>query len=297
MLSIGEVARTSGVSVETLRNWERRYGFPVPQRRRSGHRRYPVDVIPRLELILRCLKLGYKPSFCVDASLTMLRQIIEKSEISTIDKPPLNENPQLSMEVEKWLKSVGKMDAEKLEARIQRAWMVFGARQFVLHLALPFLRDVVGRRWCDQPHTAGHSHFAAELIQSFLASQWRSISNRYHDKEVVMACLEGCHNTLALHMAATLAVMRELSVVFLGGDTPTPDIAMASQRPKAIGILIAFSPCSNPVLSGEKLADLSSRIAGYCPIAHGGNKEIPQVDGVRRTPSFETLDAWFAKLS
>jgi DNA-binding transcriptional MerR regulator len=39
-LSIGEVARRTGIPVTTLRMWEQRYNFPVPSRRRSGHRRY-----------------------------------------------------------------------------------------------------------------------------------------------------------------------------------------------------------------------------------------------------------------
>jgi MerR family transcriptional regulator, light-induced transcriptional regulator len=44
-LAIGTLARRTGVSVSTIRAWERRYGFPVPRRLESGHRRYtPRDV-------------------------------------------------------------------------------------------------------------------------------------------------------------------------------------------------------------------------------------------------------------
>ena len=39
-LSIGELARQTGVPVATLRSWEGRYGFPRPQRLAGGHRRY-----------------------------------------------------------------------------------------------------------------------------------------------------------------------------------------------------------------------------------------------------------------
>jgi DICT domain-containing protein len=45
LLTIGELARRSGLRPEVLRMWEQRYGFPVPQRLPSGHRRYaPQDV-------------------------------------------------------------------------------------------------------------------------------------------------------------------------------------------------------------------------------------------------------------
>ena len=39
-LSIGELARRTGVPAATLRSWEDRYGFPRPQRLGGGHRRY-----------------------------------------------------------------------------------------------------------------------------------------------------------------------------------------------------------------------------------------------------------------
>jgi MerR family transcriptional regulator, light-induced transcriptional regulator len=45
-LSIGELARQTGVPAATLRSWEDRYGFPRPQRLEGGHRRYaPGDAV------------------------------------------------------------------------------------------------------------------------------------------------------------------------------------------------------------------------------------------------------------
>jgi MerR family transcriptional regulator, light-induced transcriptional regulator len=51
-LSIGEVVRATGVGEATLRAWERRYGFPVPRRQPSGHRRYPVDEVKRIARVV-----------------------------------------------------------------------------------------------------------------------------------------------------------------------------------------------------------------------------------------------------
>ena len=39
-LTIGQFVERTGVAEGTLRMWERRYGFPTPQRLASGHRRY-----------------------------------------------------------------------------------------------------------------------------------------------------------------------------------------------------------------------------------------------------------------
>jgi MerR family transcriptional regulator, light-induced transcriptional regulator len=40
LLSIGELARQTGVNPTTLRSWEKRFGFPTPTRVASGQRRY-----------------------------------------------------------------------------------------------------------------------------------------------------------------------------------------------------------------------------------------------------------------
>jgi DNA-binding transcriptional MerR regulator len=42
-LSIGDLVARTGVTEPTLRMWERRYGFPSPERTESGHRRYSED--------------------------------------------------------------------------------------------------------------------------------------------------------------------------------------------------------------------------------------------------------------
>ena len=39
-LTIGDLAARTGLTPATLRMWEQRHGFPVPQRLESGHRRY-----------------------------------------------------------------------------------------------------------------------------------------------------------------------------------------------------------------------------------------------------------------
>jgi DICT domain-containing protein len=47
-LSIGDVVRATGLTEATLRAWERRYGFPQPQREPSGHRRYAPEEVERI---------------------------------------------------------------------------------------------------------------------------------------------------------------------------------------------------------------------------------------------------------
>ncbi len=47
-LSISDVVERTGVAEGTLRMWERRHGFPVPERLPSGHRRYSEEQVERV---------------------------------------------------------------------------------------------------------------------------------------------------------------------------------------------------------------------------------------------------------
>ena len=48
MMSIAAVERDTGLSKDTLRIWEKRYGFPLPTRDTQGERCYPMEQVERL---------------------------------------------------------------------------------------------------------------------------------------------------------------------------------------------------------------------------------------------------------
>jgi MerR family mercuric resistance operon transcriptional regulator len=58
-LTIGEVARSAGIGVETVRFYEREGLLEEPARRASGYRQYPTEVVPRLRFIRRAKELGF----------------------------------------------------------------------------------------------------------------------------------------------------------------------------------------------------------------------------------------------
>ena len=52
-LSIGDLAERTGLSAATLRMWETRHGFPVPERLASGHRRYRETDVAAVDHVVR----------------------------------------------------------------------------------------------------------------------------------------------------------------------------------------------------------------------------------------------------
>jgi len=58
-LTIGEVAKRSGVGIETIRFYERKGLIDDPPRRLSGYRQYPKETIDRLRFIRKAKELGF----------------------------------------------------------------------------------------------------------------------------------------------------------------------------------------------------------------------------------------------
>ena len=59
MIAIGEASRQSGVSIETIRYYEREGVVPLPRRAANGRRVYSERDVGRLRFVRRCRDLGF----------------------------------------------------------------------------------------------------------------------------------------------------------------------------------------------------------------------------------------------
>ena len=58
-LTIGQVAKQTGIGIETIRFYERKGLIDEPSRRESGYRQYTNDVVRRLTFIQQAKTLGF----------------------------------------------------------------------------------------------------------------------------------------------------------------------------------------------------------------------------------------------
>ena len=70
-MTIGSVARAAGVSVDTVRFYERRRLLPVPARRPSGYRHYTAATVDRIRFAKTLQRLG----FTLDEVVEVLRDV------------------------------------------------------------------------------------------------------------------------------------------------------------------------------------------------------------------------------
>jgi DICT domain-containing protein/predicted DNA-binding transcriptional regulator AlpA len=68
-LTIREVASQTGVSAATLRMWESRYGFPVPERLPSGHRRFSEEDVEQVRRVVADRDAGLSMRAAIERAL------------------------------------------------------------------------------------------------------------------------------------------------------------------------------------------------------------------------------------
>ena len=120
--SIADVERDTGLSKDTLRVWERRYGFPMPARDALGERQYDNDQLIRLRHIRRLIDAGHRPGRVVALPLDGLVALNTQPQAERIqpaagqaDSPLLPVDPNDSGFVtEHWMALLRRQDAHGL---------------------------------------------------------------------------------------------------------------------------------------------------------------------------------------
>jgi DNA-binding transcriptional MerR regulator len=73
-LTIADVARRTGLTVEQLRAWEHRHGFPRPERLANGHRRYRAADIAAISQVVRDRDAGLSLEAAIRRAATPERE-------------------------------------------------------------------------------------------------------------------------------------------------------------------------------------------------------------------------------
>jgi DNA-binding transcriptional MerR regulator/methylmalonyl-CoA mutase cobalamin-binding subunit len=294
-LSIGALSRATGVPIETLRTWERRYGYPVPVRKASGHRAYPVDCVPRLQRIAEALARGHRAGDVVAASDDALQALLRAS--SAVERPPRGAllAPD-GDELRALLAAVETFDADRLTAQLLADWARLGPLGFVQARVAPLVR-AVGDAWAEGALAVRHEHFVAERLGDLLRSLRLPLEHRVHGPVVVLATLPGEQHGLGLQMAALVLVAAGCRVLHLGTETPVADIGRVARDRgvRAVGIGVSLS--SADARTARLLHQLRALLPRRTILLHGGAGDLPSSPGITRMPDLATLDLWARRLT
>jgi methanogenic corrinoid protein MtbC1 len=286
-LTIGAVSKATGVPVETLRTWERRYGFPRPERTESGHRVYRVTVVDPLRRMAHAIAAGHRASNVVGQSADVLDSLLGST--GTTDRLPAIV-PAEDVAAH-WVHLVLALNGDELEREFRSAWDERGPIRFLEDRAGPFL-TALGEAWRMGRVDVYHEHFASERLRDFLVGHWRPASRTNQGPTVIVGTLPGERHGMGLHMAAVVLASEGCRVAFLGTDTPIADIAGAARQAQADAVLLSVSSNADRARTGEQVRLLRNRLPSSTELIVGGTGAPEQVEGGQILIEWGALAAW-----
>jgi methanogenic corrinoid protein MtbC1 len=291
-LSIGALARATGVAVETLRTWESRYGFPVPERKPSGHRVYPVSAVPRLRRIAQALSLGHRAGQVVGASEEALGRLLETSagaaaapvSSAAASLPPAEDLPAL-------LRLVKTFHGEGLTRLFLADWARMGPVEFLEARLAPLIR-AVGEAWERKDLEIRHEHFLSERLGDLLRSLRLPLEERATGPLVLFATLPGEAHGLGLQMSALVLAAAGCRVLYLGTEVPIPQITALARDVAARAVGISVSSATRGTASATALRKLREALPRRILLVVGGDGAPASRPEAESVHSLRDLDTW-----
>ncbi len=284
LLTIGELAKRTGISTHTLRMWEKRYEAPRSTRLPSGHRRYRPEEVKRLQVVIKALKLGFRAGKVVGGTQEELNRLLGLEAKGTPRVPssiPIDENVILNQ----WIDWIAEYDEENFESEMHREWGQRGPLEFVILLAAPLVQRI-GQEWQDGNLSVAHEHFASGILNNFLASRWRQQNNRKDGPTVVLTTLSGESHLLGLQMCATVLSVTDWKIVSLGLDVPEEEIVATVERCESPLLCVSVSGWYGASQAKPILWRLRKQLGKHTDIVVGGGGAPRNLDGIEVISDF-----------
>ena len=267
LCSISDVERDIGVAKETLRVWERRYGFPQPQRDGNGERVYPPDQVHRLSLVKRLLDQGYRPGKIMG---------LGPEELAALGARPGSAVPARGLEDPEIRACIGLLKAHKiaeLRQRLSQSMLLMGLQRCVTELVAP-LTTAVGLAWARGEVAVFEEHLYSEMLQGLMRNAISSATQQAGHAEatprVLLTTVPQERHGLGLLMAEALLALEGAHCVSLGVQTPLGDIIEAARAQRADIVALSFSGVSSPRAAVENVNELRSRLSEQSEVWAGG---------------------------
>jgi MerR family transcriptional regulator, light-induced transcriptional regulator len=275
---VGELARRVGVSPETLRAWERRYGVLQPARTPGGYRVYDAEDELRARRMRELIASGWAAGEAAQAIAATTEAVDGHATVVTGDDPAgLTAGAVLAIAGthnhggDELLPALLGFDCHAAQMAFDRVFAVRSMDAALRDVVLPALQEV-GDRWARGEITVAHEHFATELIGGRLRSlgwEWDSGLG----PRAILACPATERHDIGLLCCALALHYRGWRVTYLGPDTPADALEAAVDAVDPEIVIIGAVQRTPLRLAAPALAQLATRV----PVAVGGAGVNPEL--------------------
>lgn len=308
-LSIASVERETGIGKDTLRVWERRYGFPSPQRDAFGERTYPQDQVDVLRVVKRLIDAGHRPGRLLRLPVA---EILALSDAESFALPgaargagaraealkasvaaPSGTRP--AQDLQPFLDMIRRHDAPSLRQALGNALARLGAERFVGELVAP-LNIAVGEAWSRGRLEVFEEHSYTEEVQVVMrqALAQMPVPDAAARPRLLLSTFPGEPHGLGLLMVEIIARLEGCPCVSLGVQTPVLDLVRAAQAHGSDIVAISASGIQPAQQLIDALTELRARLPLLVSLWVGGSVAPLQrrpVTDVTLVPTLENLTA------
>ena len=278
-IGIAAVERDTGIGKETLRVWERRYGFPTPRRDASGERLYPPEQVQRLRLVKRLLDAGHRPGRIVNAEPHELAALLQPA-----GTPSVAEAATQAPEIATCLALLRAHEAQALRRAMAEALLRRGLAGGIAEVLAP-LTARVAELWLGGELQLFEERLCTETLQRTLSRALDALPPApAGGLRVLLSTLPGEAHAASLLMAEALLGLEGAACLSLGPQAPLAQLPPAAAAWRADTVLLAFDGQLSGRAAAEGLAALRAQLPAEVEIwalATGRGLRLPACPGVR----------------
>lgn len=230
--SIETVSKLTGIPAATLRNWEKRYGYPRPERSGGGHRLYTSKDVNFLKMALRLHHEGRNLQ-----ELTSIYEDFEDTGEEETRHSPAPESDDVSYRVTLIYESLLKYDV----AATSTQWMILNAKlapRQMFSLVYEVLLIRMGHDWVRSKITIAQEHFVSGFLRMKLGAMMTIDFPATHTPCFAFATLEDERHEGGLMLVGCHLKYRGYGVHYFGIDLPFEALtgALTESNSKVLGI-------------------------------------------------------------
>jgi methanogenic corrinoid protein MtbC1 len=289
-LSIAAVERDTGIGKDTLRVWERRYGFPMPGRDANDERIYPMAQVEKLRVIKRLMDQGHRPGRIVAQSMEAL-QHLSRGEASL--RPAHAADASHGREdLMAYIGMLQTQDHEGIRRELLKTLSQDGLQRFVTNVVAP-LTGMVGDAWARGDLAVHEEHLYTECVGSLLRQAIVAIPKAASGGEpaVLLTTFPQEAHGLGLLMVESLLTLQGCRCVSLGTQTPVRDIAQAATAHSADVVALSFSVNMNSNHVVDGLMELNLLLPASVEVWAGGAAPALRRRQIERVTVLHDLNA------
>ncbi len=275
-LNITAVERDVGLSKDVLRVWERRYGFPTPERDANGERLYPLAQVERLRLIKRLMDQGHRPGRLMAATESELQDWASAS-VPTASAPRSDSGEAL----DGLMALIRQHDAAGYSQALQQRLAREGLQSFVQNILAP-LTTRVGQAWELGQLEVFEEHLFTELSQRVLRQAIAGVAGA-EPPRILLTTLPDELHALGLLMAESMMVIEGAHCIPLGLQMPMLSILEAARAHRVDVVALSFSAAFPSRLIAPLLKQLRGLLPATVALWAGGSGvgRLPPLEGVQ----------------